>query len=219
MSGQRKIPSSERRKFTNQLLHLDRYERLLETVVSMDGPRTTTQLRAESGLTIQPRGVMGALLMFEVAKRVHPLRGNRTELVWHPGEREGARPDKLPPLGDYLEIRRKLNACGRTALATDVLLRAVGIWPKPGKGTVPSSERERILGALKALVALGEVQPGKYGAQGVTWRWANATWEYDLREIPERVGFESLVYDSRGRPIRTVEEQVSLEQYGQRRTG
>lgn len=207
-------------KFPNDI-KLGPYEALAAVLSALpqNAPTPTTELGTAAGLS-DPDGLVGALRMMEVQGVVHELRGKRNQLCWLAGPRTGKRPKTLAPLLPYERVAKLLQWFGQTPIATDAVLHDVGLNPAKTK------DRERVLGALKALTAFGLVEWGRHSDQAITWRWrsASAARPYAAGHFgnfrhPLRVSDDALVRNSRGRPIGTVDEVISYTEYEQDQWG
>ena len=118
----------------------------------MDEPVRTAELLEFAGLTSDLNGTLGALFMLEAVGRVYPVRGVRRQYVWHPGQRTGERPKKLPNLLPYQRIPKLLKYFGRTPIGTGPIMLDVHFVPV---GAEAHGRHERILSALKILVDSG----------------------------------------------------------------
>jgi hypothetical protein len=155
-----------RRPWQNELSTLPKYERLLEGVRGLDEPVRTAELQSFAGLGSDLNGTLGALFMLEAVGHVHPVRGSRRQLIWHPRRRTGERPEKLENLLPYQRIPKLLRHFGRTTIGTRLIMLDVHFTPEGKHG-----RHERILGALKVLVGLGIAA---YDDEDSGWYYASA---------------------------------------------
>jgi hypothetical protein len=199
---------ARRPRFRNELSTLPSFVELVKVVSKMTRPMATNELAAAAGLEGDPRGVLGALWALELNGRVHATRGARGMYVWHPGERSGERPQKLPDLAPYEALQRTLREHGTTPIATDPLIRSAGLEPPPPRKT-PASVRAQVLGALKALLAIGLVACTKYDAQAMAWHWATATASFDFYEFEDPLPLDALIHDAEGNSVGLAGDLVS----------
>lgn len=157
-----------RRRWHSPVTTLPRYERLLKGVSGLGAGVRTAELQEFAGLFSDLNGTVGALFMLEALGRVYPVRGVRRQYVWHPGQRVGERPARLPPLLPYVRIPRLLQHFGRTPIGTAALMRDVHF---AGDRYEKHGHRERLLGALKMLAVLGIAA---YDGEESGWFFAQA---------------------------------------------
>jgi hypothetical protein len=148
----------------NALSTLPRYERLLAGVRSLDEPVTTTELQEFAGLDKDLNGTLGALFMLEAQGYLYPIRAQRRKYIWYPGERPGERPEKLPELLPLRRLPTLLQHFGRTPIGTVPIMKDIHFESEK------HGRRERLLGSLKVLAALGiaaydEERSGWYDAR------------------------------------------------------
>jgi hypothetical protein len=182
--------SHRKHRWHNVLSRLPKYERLLSGVQRLDEPVRTSDLQEYAGLASDLNGALGALFMLEAEGHVYPVRGQRRQYVWHPGDRTGERPEKLPNLLPYQRVPRLLKHFGRTTVGTRPIMFDVHFVPV---GEEAHGRHERLLGALKILVSLGIAA---YDEEEAGWYHASAKGRprpYTARMFGERAGEEILV--------------------------
>jgi hypothetical protein len=147
---------------------LPRYERLLVGAQHLSEPVRTAELQEFAGLGSDLNGALGGLFMLEAELVVYPVRGSRRQFVWHPGERRGERPPTLPDLLPYQRVPKLLKYFGGTRVGTKPIMEDVHFVPV---GAERHGRRERLLGALKILAALGVAA---YDVEEAGWYYAAA---------------------------------------------
>lgn len=177
------------RSFRNELTTLPQYLALVNIVRAMDAPMSTSQLRSAAKLDGERDSVAAALWALELNGDTHALRPDRNGLIWYPGARRKARPEKLEKdIAPFESLIRVLHEHGTTPFSTALLMHITGLT------------RPRALGALKASAALGRLayRSDPIPEQRnwvVRWWWAEATRGWDFESEIGQVSLEQTIGD------------------------
>lgn len=152
---------NRRKRHLNPLLTAKAYARLVEIVRNLDAPTKTKELAASAGISPHDKGIMGALNLLEVQGLTHVSPGAANQRCWLPGPGESSS-ERMEQLRPYRELCALLKRYSGSGIATNTIINEL---------LLPSKEHERVLGALKALKALGLVTHQERGRKAIWWRW------------------------------------------------